>query len=152
MSENKAIEQPGIDLKELLDDIMSAEDAEFVFRGKKRRIGWLYNETIRKFTHMSLKEKNERKKNVKLCVILLLNSRWGIFFKYWFLWRKLYYFSDINDVEVLRVLDACKKKIPSTASSLVTILSTGMTDVMMAMTRDEVKASQAEQAGVQPTH
>ena len=53
----------------------------------------------------------------------------------------------ILSVEILRVVDVCKKKIPSAASSLLTILATGMTDVMMTMTKSEARAIQAGQAG-----
>ena len=73
-------------------------------------------------------------------------------FLYWIYWRWLYYIKDVDVAEVLRVLDVSKKKIPSNAFSLATILATGMTDVMMTMTRSEAKAIQAEQAGEQPSH
>ena len=70
---------------------------------------------------------------------------------YWLYWRWLYYIKDVDVVEVLKVPDVSKEKIPSNAFSLTTILATGMTDVMMTMTRSEVKAIQAEQAGEQPS-
>ena len=98
------------------------------------------------------KEKNEWKRNVKICVCILLNNIWKIRFLYWIYWRWLYYIKDVDVADVLRVLDVSKKKIPSNAFSLATILATGMTDVMMTMTRSEAKAIQAEQAGEQPSH
>lgn len=151
MENTSAIEQPSLDLQALLKDIVTAEPSEFVFRGKKYKIGWLYNETVSRFTKVCLREKNPLKRNVKLCVLLLLNARWKIKFQYWWRWRYLYYFCDLNDVEVLKVLDACKKKIPSTASSLATILSTGMMDTMITMTRTERGAIQAEPRGERPS-
>ena len=84
---------------------------------------------------------------MKICVVLLLNNIWKIRFFYPLYWRWLYYVCDLDDVEILRVVDVCKKKIPSAASSLLTILATGMTDVMMTMTKSEAKAIQAGQAG-----
>ena len=102
-------------MQQLLDSIMSEESTEFVFRGKRHSVGWLKKGAVRKFTHITLKEKNDSKRNVKICVVLLLNNIWKIRFFYPFYWRWLYYVCDLDDVEVLRVVDVCKKKIPSAA-------------------------------------
>ena len=147
MAEVNKVEQPELKLQELLDSIMSEEPTEFMFRGKRHSVGWLKKGAVRKFTHITMKEKDESKRNVKICVILLLNNIWKIRFFYWAYWRWLYYICDLDDVEVLKVVDVCKKKIPSVASSLLTILATGMTDLMMTMTKSEAKAIQAGRAG-----
>ena len=147
MAEVNKVEQPELKLQELLDSIMSEEPTEFMFRGKRHSVGWLKKGAVRKFPHITMKEKDESKRNVKICVILLLNNIWKIRFFYWAYWRWLYYICDLDDVEVLRVVDVCKKKIPSGASSLLTILATGMTDLMMTMTKSEAKAIQAGRAG-----
>ena len=151
MAEEKKIEQPSVDIQKLLDSILHDEPTEFVFRGKKHRIGWLHKGTMSKCSHIVMKEDNEWKRNVKVCVCILLNNVWKIRFMYWFYWRWLYYIKDIGADEVLAVLDASKKKIPSSVFSLTTILATEMTEVMMTMTKSEVKASQAEQRGEQPS-
>lgn len=152
MTDNKGnIEQPKVDLQEMLDSVLRDEPTEFVFMGKKHKLGWLRKGTMTKCSHIQLKEKNEWKRNVKMCVCILLNNIWKIKFFYAIYWRWLYYVKDIDVTEVLRVLDVSKKKIPSTAFSLATILATGMTDVMMTMTRNEAKATQAGQAGEQPS-
>ena len=151
MAEEKKIEQPSVDIQKLLDSILHDEPTEFVFRGKKHKIGWLHKGTMSKCSHIVMKEDNEWKRNVKVCVCILLNNVWKIRFMYWFYWRWLYYIKDIGADEVLAVIDASKKKIPSSVFSLTTILVTEMTEVMMTMTKSEVKASQAEQRGEQPT-
>ena len=151
MAEEKKIEQPSVDIQKLLDSILHDELTEFVFRGKKHKIGWLHKGTMSKCSHIVMKEDNEWKRNVKVCVCILLNNVWKIRFMYWFYWRWLYYIKDIGADEVLAVLDASKKKIPSSVFSLTTILATEMTEVMMTMTKSEVKASQAEQRGEQPS-
>ena len=151
MAEEKKIEQPSVDIQKLLDSILHDEPTEFVFRGKKHKIGWLHKGTMSKCSHIVMKEDNEWKRNVKVCVCILLNNVWKIRFMYWFYWRWLYYIKDIGADEVLAVLDASKKKIPSSIFSLTTILATEMTEVMMTMTKSEVKASQAEQRGEQPS-
>lgn len=151
MKKEKTIEQPQAQMQELLDDILSAEPTEFMFRGKRRKIGWLKNYTVRRFTHVAVKEKDETKKAVKLCAILLLNDMWKIMFFYPFYWRWLHYACDLDMVEVLRVVDVAKKKIPSVASMLITILATGMGDLMMTMTKREREATPAARPGAQPT-
>ena len=151
MAEEKKIGQPSVDIQKLLDSILHDEPTEFVFRGKKRKIGWLHKGTMSKCSHIVMKEDNEWKRNVKVCVCILLNNVWKIRFMYWFYWRWLYYIKDVGADEVLAVLDASKKKIPSNAFSLTTILATEMTEVMMTITKSEVKASQAEQRGEQPS-
>ena len=151
MEKDKKIEQPTAQMQELLDDILSAEPTEFMFRGKRRKMGWLKNYTVRRFTHVTMKEKNEEKKAVKLCSILLLNDMWKIRTFYWAYWRWMYYVSDFNMVELLSIMDIAKKKIPSAASMLLTILTTGMSDLMMTMTKKERAAIPAAPHGEQPT-
>ncbi len=143
----KKIEQPNVELQEVLDDILNETPTEYTFRGKKKMLGWLHKGTTRKFTHIELKEKNEWKKRIKQCAVVQLNNVWKIRFFYWILWRYYYYIIDLDVWEVLGVLDVAKKKIQSTAFQLTTILATAMTDAMMTMTKAEVERIQAEQAG-----
>lgn len=149
-----AKEQPKLEYQELLDSIMEETPTEVQFRGKKRKIGWLHKHTQRKFTHIVMSEKDPLKRNVKLCACVLTNNIFAWFkpIVYAVRWRWYWYVVDLDDVEVLRVLDASKKKVQFYPSLLITTLSTEMKDVMMAMTMREAKATQAAQAGEQPTH
>ena len=145
----KKIEQPSVELQEVLDDILNETPTEYTFRGKKRMLGWLHKGTTRKFTHIELKEKNEWKKRIKQCAVVQLNNVWKIRFFYWLLWRYYYYIIDLDVWEVLGVLNIAKKKIQSAAFQLTTILATAMTDTMMTMTKVEVEHIQAEQVGAE---
>lgn len=147
----KKIEQPNVELQEVLDDILNETPTEYTFRGKKRMLGWLHKGTTRKFTHIELKEKNEWKKRIKQCAVVQLNNVWKIRFFYWLLWRYYYYVIDLDVWEVLGVLNIAKKKIQSAALQLTTILATAMTDAMMTMTKAEAEHIQAEQAGEERT-
>ncbi len=151
MIEKKKIEQPQVDLQELLDNILHDEPTEFVFMGKKHKLGWLRKGTMSRCSHVQATEKNGWKRNVKMCTLILFNNIWKIRLFYWIYWRWLYYIADVDVSEVLNVLDKSKKKIPSNAYSLATILATGMTELMMTMTKNEAKAIQAEQVGEQPS-
>ena len=143
----KKIEQPNVELQEVLDDILNETPTEYTFRGKKRMLGWLHKGTTRKFTHIELKEKNEWKKRIKQCAVVQLNNVWKIRFFYWLLWRYYYYIIDLDVWEVLGVLNVAKKKIQSAAFQLTTILATAMTDAMMTMTKGEAERTRAGQAG-----
>lgn len=149
--DNEKLKQPSEELQRTLDLVLEAEPEKVVFMGKKRSIGWMKKGTMRKFSHVAVQEKNEWKRNVKLCAVVLLNGCFKLKLLYWAYWRWLYYVKDPDAVEVLRIVDAAKKKIPLEAFSLITILATVMTDLMMGMTKKEVKATRAGQAGEQPS-
>lgn len=148
------VEQPTFDLQKELDIILNAEKEEFIFRGKKKKMGWLHTETIRKFSSLTTKEEDQDKNNAKLCACLLLNDVFAWFYPicYFFYWRWLYYVADITAVDVLAVINAAKKKVPQDASLMVTILATGMTDLMMTMTTKEAKLSQVGHRGERSSH
>ncbi|UKK52663.1 hypothetical protein [Prevotella sp. E2-28] len=156
MAEEKKIEQPGIELQKLASSLMEQEPETISVLGHKHTITWLKKRTVRKFSHIMLKEKDPWKRNVKVCACVLLNSRNGLatwfLLHFWYMiyWRWLYYVKDIDQVEIVGVLSASKKKIQSEPLAVATILSTAMMDTMMMMARHEV--GQAEQAGVQPMH
>lgn len=148
---DKKIEQPDYDLQRLTDEILAAVPSHVEFLGKTRSIKWFHKGTSRAFSHIMMTEEDEYKRNAKLCAVVLLNGLFMFRLCYAFYWRWLYYVKDPTPVDVLRLLDASKKKIPSTACSLVTILSTGMSDLMMNMAREEARATQAGRAGAQAT-
>jgi len=149
------VEQPGVELQELLSNIMEQEPETVVVSGHSHSITWLKNRTVRKFSHIMLKEKNPWKRNVKVCACILINRRHGLltwfllWAWYWAYWRWLYYVRDIDQVEVMGVLDASKKKIQSEPLAVATILATAMMDTMMTMARHE--AGPAEHDGERPT-
>ena len=142
--QEKGPKQPDIELQKLLDAVMEAEPEVVTFYGKKHKIRWLHNGVTRKFSHVMMTEKDPWKRSVKVCACVLLNCRNGLLtwlllrLWYWLYWRWLYYVRDIDQVEVIGVLDAGKKKVQSEPLALATILATGMMDTMMTMARHEV--------------
>ena len=150
---SEKIQQPEIPYQELLDSLMEAEPETVKFRGRTHRIDWMHRRTQRMFTHIVLKEKDPEKRNVKLCACVLVNNIF-VWFKsiaYNILWRWYWYVKDLDDIEILGVIDAAKKKIQYYPSMMLTTLSTGMKDTMMMMTKKEASAIQAGQAGAQPS-
>lgn len=150
------IQQPDMKMQEALDDLLSREPDIIEVSGKKYKVHWLHNGTVRKFSHVMVKEKSEWKRNVKVCACVLLNKRNGLWtfillhVWYWIFWRWLYYVKDINQIEVVGVLNAAKKKIQSEPLALASILSIEMMDTMMTMAQHEL--GRAALTGAQPTH
>ena len=107
---DKKIEQPEYDLQHLTDEILSAVPSRVEFLGKTRSIKWFHKGTRRLFSHIMMTEKDEYKRNAKLCAVVLLNGLFMLRLRYAFYWRWLYYVKDPDPVEVLRLLDASKKK------------------------------------------
>lgn len=148
-----ATKQPDMEYQELLDKLMETTPDVITFCGKKKKIGWLHKHTQRKFTHIIHKEKDIEKRNVKLCACILTNNCFAWFkpIVYAIRWRWYWYVTDLDDLEILKVIDAAKKKIQFYQSQLITTLSTGMMDTMMRMTKSEVQTIQAAQAGERPS-
>ena len=149
------IEQPKLDVQEVVSNLMEQEPETVVVCGKKHRIGWLKKRTVRKFSHIMVKDKDPWRRNVKVCACILLNNKHGLVT--WFLlwawcwgyWLCLFFVREIAQVGVMGVLDPSKKKIQSEPLAMATILAIGMMDLMMNMAKHEV--TQAEQHGEQPT-
>lgn len=139
--------QPDVDIQALLDSVLEAEPEKVSFRGKAYSIGWLHYGTMRKFTHIVSKEKNEAKMAAKMAACILLNHRWKIALLYWLWWRWIYYVLDPSPDILLGIVDAGKKKLPHLVFMLLTIYSTAMMDTIATMTKKEQRLSQAEQSG-----
>lgn len=139
------------DFEAALNDLIERKPEEIVFCGKKRKIGWLGNKTIRKMTDVTKREKNEHKRNIKICAWVFLNGVFPWFRRilYFFRWRWMYYCKDISDVEILNVVFTAKKKVPQDASDAITILMTVMGDLGQTKTKEEAAAGQAALRGAQ---
>lgn len=139
----KEVQQPTVDIQQAIDQMLEAKPETVLVCGKKRRIGWLHNGTYRKFSHIMLSEKDEWKRNTKLCACILLNHKNGLLtwliMKLWYAiyWRWLYYVKDIDQVEIMGVLNASKKKIQLEPFLMNTTLAIGMMDTMMTMAPHE---------------
>lgn len=143
--------QPEVDIQALLDSVLEEEPEKVTFRGREYKIGWLHLGTMRKFSHITLKEKDMGKQAAKLAACVLLNTRWKLFFLYWLWWRWIYYIIDPSPDIILGIIDAGKKKLPHLIYMLITMYSTAMTDTIATMTEKERKQSQAERVGEEPT-
>lgn len=137
------------DFEQALNDLIEKKPETIEFCGKKKKVGWLGYKTARKISDVCKTEKDEAKRNVKICVLVFLNNvfPWFRWLLYPIRWRWMYYCKDLNDVEILKVVYVAKKKVPREASDAITILTTVMTDLGMTRTREEVNAGRAAHPG-----
>jgi hypothetical protein len=144
MAEN--LEQPKMDVQQMLDELLEAEPEVVSINGRKTRIGWLHKDTERRMSHVMLRGEDLEKKAVKWYALARLDMKSGFltWFFGWFLyeiyWRWLWYVKREQGTEFqMGVLAATKKKIQqrSDAFALSSVLMIGAMDTMMMKARHE---------------
>lgn len=136
--------QPNEDEQRELAGIIDNEPSEVVLRGKRFKVGALYNGTIAKLRKITNGDhKDELMVSAKCAAAILLNGYWSIKFLWWLRWRWYYYVKQYTDDELQPVIDAAKKKVPLLGYYKVTISLIEMRDTIATMTREEVKRFQA---------
>lgn len=143
----KELEQPGLDVQKLLDEVVNAEPEVVEFGGRKARIGWLHKDTEGRISHLMFGKDDIDKRMVKWYSLVMLDVRSG--FLTWLLgwlwygvyWRWLWYVRrERNTSFQMQVIAASKKKIQerSDAFAMATILMIGAMDTMMMRARHEL--------------
>ena len=82
----------------------------------------------------------------KASAIYLLDGRFKLKFKYWFLWRWFYYIKEYSSIQLLEILEVGKKKIPLTQFFLITMSLTEARGTLMMMTTKEAERILREQS------
>lgn len=123
-----------------LNDIVKNSVDEVTVRGRKYKVRWLHNGTIRKLTDIMLAEGDESKVSCKCAAAIALNGCFRIKLLWWAVWRWFYYVREYYDAELFELIETAKKKVPAEQYYMNTILLIGMRDTMMNMTRKETKA------------
>lgn len=172
----KIINQPTVEEQRMLKDVTSSEASYVMVRGKRWKVGYMYNGTLDHVSRVLLKrnkkntkstdneaddyqknyEKNpvgvgaeENKVVCKCAALLRLNGFWSIKMLYWLVWRWFYYVKQYDERDLGEFIEECKKKVP-VVSYLTSITSlTAMMDTKKQMNRAEVNRIQAEQLSAQ---
>jgi len=155
------VEQPKMDVQQMLSDVM-ANEAELVEAdGRKVRIGWLHKDTESRLSRLMFEKEGKgdaEKRLVKWYTLVRLDRKSGFltwlygWMFYWFVWRWLWYVKRERCTRFqMGVILASKKKIQerSDAFAMSSILMIGAMDTMMMMARHE--SGPAVQAGVPVT-
>lgn len=143
MDMTKKIEQPSVEGERRLDAILGNEADMVEVRGGKSRyaVRWMKPGTMRRLTHVVLKEGNDGKASCMSAALIVLNDFWKISFFYPVLWRWFYYVRQYTDGELFPVIAAGKKKVPLQAFLMNITLMTEMKDTILMMKKEEVITS-----------
>lgn len=133
--------------------------------GKKKayKLRWLRNGQLEKLSRLLVHKKptdnddaeaidtleeivEDAKLACKASAIYLLDGRFKLKFKYWFLWRWFYYIKEYSAIDLLEILEVGKKKIPLTQFFLITMSLTEARGTLMMMTTKEAERILREQS------
>lgn len=153
------IEQPSVDAQQIYLSLISndAEEVEILRTKKKYKIRWLKNGQLEKLTRLLLHKKNideklttgsevmdvileDTKLACKASAIIILDGYWKLKFRYWFLWRWFYYVRQYDNIQLQKILEVGKKKIPLNQYFFTITSLTGAKDSLMRMRVTEVEA------------
>lgn len=153
------VEQPSLDIQQLYLSLISndAEEVEILRTNKKYKIRWLKNGQLEKLTRLLLHKKTlDEKKTTgngimdailedsklacKAAAIIILDGYWKLKFRYWLLWRWFYYVKQYDNIQLIRILEVGKKKVPLNQFYGVITSLTEAKDTLMRMRTEEVEA------------
>jgi hypothetical protein len=152
----KGIEQPGVDDRKLLNDVIENSIDVVRIPGTKRsyRIGWTRWCVRRKVTKVMTGCKtgvDEMLVAHKVAACVILGGYWKIRFFFPLVWRWLAYVRQYSENQLLPIIETGKKKVPAEDYYRCITLATGMTDLMMTMTKDEAESIRRELLSGQAT-
>ena len=164
----KQLNQPSIEAQRTYASIRDNDATVVTILGtkKKYKIRWLKNGQIDKLSRLLIRkgdtdDKDGEKDNAldqiiedskiacKAAAIYILDGFWKLKFRYWFLWRWLYYIRQYDNVQLQALLDEGKKKVPLEAFLMTTMSLTGAKATLMSMRTEEAEATLRELATAQ---
>lgn len=154
------VEQPSLDVQQLYLSLISndAEEVEILRTNKKYKIRWLKNGQLEKLTRLLLHKKSvdenmttgsevmdaileDTKLACKAAAIIILDGYWKLKFRYWFLWRWFYYIKQYDNIQLQKILEVGKKKVPLNQFYGTIMSLTEAKDSLMRMRAKEVEAT-----------
>jgi hypothetical protein len=148
--------------KELVDLINQTHTVIPLSNGKKIKVGYMNGCTQDKIDsliveyevfkkglpddpkELSVGNKVTRQFYAKCAAAILINSYFGLKLRWWLKWRWLYYFSNFNGEDYLKIITEAKKKATEQEYSLAMVLLMDMTTTWTTMTKKEAEAYRHE--------
>lgn len=159
-NEEQKIEQPSYDAQQIYLSLINndADEVEILRTNKKYKIRWLKNGQLEKLTRLLLhKESIDEQKTTgsevfdailedtklacKAAAIIVLNGYWKLKFRYWYLWRWFYYVRQYDNIQLQKILEVGKKKVPLNQFYATIMSLTEAKDTLMRMRAKEVEAT-----------
>ena len=169
-NEEQKIEQPSYDAQQIYLSLINndADEVEILRTNKKYKIRWLKNGQLEKLTRLLLHKKSideqkttgsevfdaileDTKLACKAAAIIVLNGYWKLKFRYWYLWRWFYYVRQYDNIQLQKILEVGKKKVPLNQFYATIMSLTEAKDTLMRMRVKEVESILHEQSMVQPS-
>ena len=157
------IEQPTLDAQQLYLALINndAEEVEILRTRKKYKIRWLKNGQLEKLTRLLLHKKTldentstgsdvmdaileDSKLACKAAAIIILDGYWKLKFRYWYLWRWFYYVRQYDNIQLDKILEVGKKKVPQMQFFRTIMSLTEARDSLMRMRAKEVEVTLQE--------
>ena len=157
------IEQPTLDAQQLYLALINndAEEVEILRTKKKYKIRWLKNGQLEKLTRLLLHKKTldentstgsdvmdaileDSKLACKAAAIIILDGYWKLKFRYWYLWRWFYYVRQYDNIQLDKILEVGKKKVPQMQFFRTIMSLTEAKDSLMRMRAKEVEVTLQE--------
>ena len=157
--EEQKIEQPSFDAQQIYLSLINndAEEVEILRTNKKYKIRWLKNGQLDKLTRLLLHKKSvdeqkttgsevydaileDTKLACKAAAIIVLDGYWKLKFRYWYLWRWFYYVRQYDNIQLHKILEVGKKKVPLNQFYATIMSLTEAKDSLMRMRAKEVEA------------
>ena len=158
--EEQILEQPSYDAQQVYLSLINndAEEVEILRTKKKYKIRWLKNGQLDKLTRLLLHKKSidgqkttgnevfdeiyeDTKLACKAAAIIVLNGYWKLKFRYWYLWRWFYYVRQYDNIQLHKILEVGKKKVPLNQFYMTIMSLTEAKDSLMRMRAKEVEAT-----------
>ena len=168
--EEQILEQPSYDEQQVYLSLINndAEEVEIFRTKKKYKIRWLKNGQLDKLTRLLLHKKSldEQKTTgsevwdeifedtnlaCKAAAIIVLDGYWKLKFRYWYLWRWFYYVRQYDNIQLRKILEVGKKKVPLKQFYMTIMSLTEVKDTLMRMRVKEVEAILHAQSMAQPS-
>ena len=159
MEKEPEVRQPSVEAQR---DYMSLYDntptvVNVIGTKKTYKVRWMKNVQIEYLTRLLIrkgstddkdKEKDafdkiidDTKLGCKAAAIAVLNGYWKLKFRYWFLWRWMYYIRQYDNAQLQPLIEEMKKKIPLTQFLMLTMCLTGVKGTLMNMRTEEAEAT-----------
>ena len=161
----QALKQPSFDAQQLYLSLINNDATEvgILRTNKKYKIRWLKNGQMEKLTRLLMHKRTidddrtsgsvvmdtileDAKLACKAAAIIILDGYWKLKFKYWFLWRWLYYVKQYDNIQLESILEVGKKKVPQMQFYRTIMCLTEAKDSLMRMRAGEVEAILREQS------
>ena len=168
--EEEKVEQPSYDAQQIYLSLINndADEVEILRTKKKYKIRWLKNGQLEKLTRLLLHKKSideqkttgsevfdeiyeDTKLACKAAAIIVLDGYWKLKFRYWYLWRWFYYVRQYDNIQLQKILEVGKKKVPLNQFYATIMSLTEAKDTLMRMRAKEVESILHAQNMAQPS-